>query len=74
MYQQALRRLGSDPALTVGIGDRLETDILGAVRAGLPSALVLSGVSTRADLDHLDYHPTWVRDSIVDITREFLAS
>ncbi len=73
MYQQALRRLGSDPALTMGIGDRLETDILGAVRAGLPSALVLSGVSTRADLAIVSYQPTWVLESIVDITRELLA-
>jgi 4-nitrophenyl phosphatase len=72
MYQQALRRLGTDPALTVGIGDRLETDILGAVRAGLPSVLVLSGVSTRGDLKTTGYQPTWVLDSIVDITRELL--
>jgi 4-nitrophenyl phosphatase len=71
MYQQALPRLQSDPALTVAIGDRLETDILGAVRAGLPSALVLSGVSTRADLAALNYQPTWVLDSIVEITREW---
>jgi ribonucleotide monophosphatase NagD (HAD superfamily) len=28
------------------IGDRLETDILGAQQAGLPSALVLTGVTT----------------------------
>lgn len=69
MYQQALRRLQSDPALTVGIGDRLETDILGAVRAGLPSVLVLSGVSKRGDLGTVAYRPTWVLESIVDITR-----
>lgn len=72
MYQQALRRLQSDPALTVGIGDRLETDILGAVRAGLPSVLVLSGVSKRSDLDTVAYRPTWVLESIVDITREWV--
>jgi 4-nitrophenyl phosphatase len=72
MYQQALRRLQSDPALTVGIGDRLETDILGAVRAGLPSVLVLSGVSRRADLDTIDYRPTWVLENIVEVARELL--
>ena len=73
MYQQALRRLGTEPALTVGIGDRLETDILGAVRAGLPSVLVLSGVSRRADLETLSYHPTWVLPDIRDITKEWLS-
>lgn len=72
MYQQALRRLQSDPALTVGIGDRLETDILGAVRAGLPSVLVLSGVSKRSDLDSIAYRPTWVMQDIQEITRAIL--
>jgi len=38
------------PDETLAIGDRLDTDILGAVRAGLPSVLVLSGISQRADL------------------------
>ena len=72
MYQQALARLKSDPASTLAIGDRLDTDILGAVRAGLPSLLVLTGVSKRADLDTLAYQPTWVLDSIVEITKELL--
>jgi glycerol-1-phosphatase len=39
---------GSDNPLV--IGDRLDTDIAGAVAAGLPSMLVLSGVSSAADL------------------------
>jgi 4-nitrophenyl phosphatase len=69
MYQQALQRLGSDPALTLGIGDRLETDILGAVRAGLPSVLLLSGVSRRADLEKVDYRPTWVMQDIQEIAK-----
>jgi 4-nitrophenyl phosphatase len=69
MYQQALRRLQSDPALTLAIGDRLETDILGAVRAGLPSVLVLSGVSKRADLETVAYRPSWVLENITEITR-----
>jgi 4-nitrophenyl phosphatase len=69
MYQQALQRLQSDPAVTVGIGDRLDTDILGAIRAGLPSVLVLSGISTPADLAQLDYAPTWVLPDIRAITR-----
>jgi 4-nitrophenyl phosphatase len=73
MYQQALTRLQSDPDQTLAIGDRLDTDILGAVRAGLPSALVLTGVSKRADLASLAYQPTWVLDSIVEITAALLA-
>ena len=73
MYQQALHRLQSDPALTVAIGDRLETDILGAVRAGLPSLLVLSGVSQPSDLEAITYRPTWVMKDIREVTQELNA-
>lgn len=46
MYKIALERLGTSPAETLVVGDRLETDIAGAQNAGCPCALVLSGVST----------------------------
>jgi 4-nitrophenyl phosphatase len=38
MYDVALQRLGTTAQQTLMIGDRLETDILGALQAGLPSA------------------------------------
>jgi 4-nitrophenyl phosphatase len=69
MYQLATQRLNVDPAVTAAIGDRLETDILGAVRAGLRSLLVLSGASTRDQLRTVDYQPTWVMQDIREITR-----
>jgi 4-nitrophenyl phosphatase len=68
MYQIAMQRLGVDAAHTVAIGDRLDTDILGAVRTGLRSLLVLSGVSTPADVDRSDFKPTWVMRDIREIT------
>ncbi len=68
IYQQALALLGIDPAQTVAIGDRLETDILGAVRTGIRSLMVLSGVSTEDDFKSTDYRPTWVMPDIRDVT------
>jgi 4-nitrophenyl phosphatase len=56
MYQQALTILGSTPATTLAIGDRLETDILGAVRTNMRSLMVLTGVSKREDIDLIDWH------------------
>ena len=46
LYEVALQRLQLAPEETLAIGDRLETDIAGAHRAGIHSALVLTGAST----------------------------
>jgi 4-nitrophenyl phosphatase len=64
MYRQAIKLLDCDPAETVAIGDRVETDILGAVRANIRSIMLLSGVCTEKDLEGLDYRPTWVMPDI----------
>ena len=48
LFDEAIRRLESQRPLVVG--DRLDTDIAGAVAAGLPSLLVLTGVSRAGDL------------------------
>jgi 4-nitrophenyl phosphatase len=72
MYQQALALLKVDPAGTVAIGDRLETDILGAVRTGIRSIMLLSGVSTEKDLKESDYQPTCVMEDIRAITEILL--
>lgn len=73
MYQQAMSLLAVPPNLTVAIGDRLETDILGAVRTGIRSLMVLTGVSTEADLQHSDYQPTWVMSDIQAVTEALKA-
>jgi len=69
IYQQALTLLGVDPDETVAIGDRLETDILGAVRTGIRSIMVLTGVSTEDDLKEANYQPTWVMPDIRAVTQ-----
>ena len=69
IYQQALALLGVDPDKTVAIGDRLETDILGAVRTGIRSIMVLTGISTEDDLKESAYQPTWVMPDIRAITK-----
>lgn len=46
LYDFALEKLGTKPEETLAVGDRIETDILGAQRAGLHTALVLSGVAS----------------------------
>lgn len=73
LYQQALDILNIAPEHTVAIGDRLDTDILGAVNAGIRSILVLSGISTEQDIQQVDFKPSWVMQDIRDVTRRLLA-
>jgi 4-nitrophenyl phosphatase len=60
MYKIALERMRLAPCETLVIGDRLETDIAGAQQIGCQSALVLSGVTTRAAADAWQPQPDWV--------------
>ncbi len=46
MFEMALRRVGVAPEEALMVGDRLETDILGAQRAGMLTALMMSGVTS----------------------------
>jgi 4-nitrophenyl phosphatase len=69
LYEQALALLGTNKTNTIAIGDRLNTDILGAVNAGMRSIMVLTGVSTEQDIAKLDYKPTWVMADIQQISQ-----
>lgn len=74
IYQQALAKLGVDINQTVAIGDRLDTDILGAVRTGIRSILVLTGISSEEDLKTIDYQPTWIMPDILAVTKALLGN
>ncbi|GAA0657075.1 HAD-IIA family hydrolase [Salarchaeum japonicum] len=53
------------------VGDNLHTDVLMGDRAGMDTALVLTGVSDRADIETTDITPTHVLDSIADVPTLF---
>lgn len=52
------------------VGDRMDTDIVAGVMSGLDTILVLSGVSTMADVERFPYRPTQILNSVADITIE----
>ena len=70
ILEAAIRRLGHSPERTVALGDNLDTDIAAAERAGLRSALILTGISTRSDAERSERRPTWVADDYEDLSRQ----
>lgn len=64
MFHAAIQMLGADPARTLTIGDRLDTDIAGARAAGLASVLVLTGVTTREALERSPVQPDLIFDDL----------
>lgn len=60
MFTEAVRRLNGSPTETAMVGDRLTTDIAGAKAAGVQAIMVLSGISTRADVAASDIKPDYI--------------
>jgi 4-nitrophenyl phosphatase len=67
MLEQALVRMGAQPATTAMLGDRLETDILAGQRAGLHTILVLSGVTDEVILSDSEIQPDLVFDDVAHL-------
>jgi NagD protein len=70
MMRAALRKLDSHSENTIMIGDRMDTDILSGIGAGMETVLVLTGVTTRKELDQFSYQPNHVVGSLADLTPE----
>lgn len=64
IMEVAMEQLGLPPARCMMIGDRLETDILMGQQGGMMTAVVLTGVSTRADAERLDRPPDLILDHL----------
>jgi NagD protein len=67
MMRSALRALKAHSEESVMIGDRMDTDIVAGIESGLQTVLVLTGVTSREQVERFPYRPTCVRDSIADI-------
>ncbi|MGY4100193.1 HAD-IIA family hydrolase [Nocardia sp. R16R-3T] len=67
MMRSALRRIGAHSQSTVMIGDRMDTDIVSGLEAGMRTVLVTTGISTRESIEQFPYRPTLVVDSVADL-------
>jgi NagD protein len=70
MIRTALNRLDAHSESTTMVGDRMDTDVVAGLEAGLHTVLVLSGVSTEAEAERHPYVPTRVVGSIANLLDE----
>ena len=67
MMRSALNALEAHSETTAMIGDRMDTDIVSGLEAGLETILVLSGVTSRAEADRFPYRASRIVDSVADL-------
>jgi len=67
MMRSALNRIEAHSETSVMIGDRMDTDIVSGLEAGLRSILVLSGSTGEHEVDRFPYRPTRIVESIADV-------
>jgi NagD protein len=70
MMRNALNTVEGHSETTAMVGDRMDTDIIAGMEAGLETILVLSGVTQPADVERFPYRPSRVIDSIADLIDE----
>jgi NagD protein len=67
MMRSALNFLGAHSEHAVMVGDRMDTDIIAGMEAGMETILVLSGVTREEDIERYPYRPTHVLPSVAEI-------
>ena len=74
LLQEAMHKLNSQPDETVMIGDSLTVDVLGGHNAGTHTLLVLSGNSSREDLEKSSIKPDHVYEDLATLMEEMVKS
>ena len=67
MFRSAMNRIGAHSENTAMIGDRMDTDIVAGIEAGLHTILVLTGISDRRVIERYPFRPDEVLDSVADL-------
>jgi NagD protein len=66
MLRSALNKIEAHSENTIMVGDRMDTDVVAGIEAGLETILVLTGSTKLADVERFPWRPSRVLDSIAD--------
>jgi len=70
MFRSALNRIGAHSENTGMIGDRMDTDVVAGIEAGLHTILVLTGISDQAEIEKYPFRPDEILSGVSDLLRE----
>ncbi|MEN9955676.1 MAG: hypothetical protein RLY34_483 [Actinomycetota bacterium] len=67
MFRSAMRKIGAHSETTGMIGDRMDTDVVAGIEAGLHTVLVLTGIADDAEIKKYPFRPTEILNSVQDL-------
>ena len=70
MMRSALNAIEAHSEETAMIGDRMDTDVISGLEAGLETVLVLTGVTTRDEAERFPFRASRIVDSVADLMAE----
>ena len=70
MMREALNAIDAHSETSAMVGDRMDTDIVSGLEAGMHTLLVLTGITSRTEAERFPYRPSRIVDSIADLVDE----
>jgi NagD protein len=67
MFRSAMNRINAHSETTGMIGDRMDTDVVAGIEAGLHTVLVLTGIADSAEIERYPFRPNEILNSIADL-------
>jgi NagD protein len=68
MFRSAMRKIDAHSKSTGMIGDRMDTDVVAGIEAGLYTILVRTGISDDAEIAKYPFRPTEIMDSVANLS------
>jgi NagD protein len=69
MFRSALNKIGAHSENTGMIGDRMDTDVVAGIEAGLHTILVLTGISDQAEIERYPFRPDEILSGVHELVR-----